>query len=327
MNPVQPVCVGIDGGATHSFAVAVGIDGRALASAEAGSLNFFGSSLAEARRSLEELLKALKQSLPGGSEFAPTVIGCAALFTEATPAEKQLLCAGLLPLETTRVVSDSMTAHFGATLGKPGVAVVAGTGSIVLAKAEDGRFAQIGGWGHLLGDEGSAYWIARESLRAAIAASENRGSNTALVEAVYGWFAVETLQSIIPILHDPVMTKERVAAFAKFLSQNLRSDDPVFTDILRRAGQELASQALAAIRSSDLKSRPAPVYLVGSVVTKNELVRESLIAHLQQTVPIRLQSAQLPPVLGAAAMALSDAGAPLTPEAVANLRSARPPQP
>jgi N-acetylglucosamine kinase-like BadF-type ATPase len=98
LNPAQPVCLGIDGGATHSFGVAVGIDGRALASADAGSLNFFGSGLPEARRSLEQLLKALRQSLPAGTEFANAVVGCAALFSEATPDEKQRLCSGLLPL-------------------------------------------------------------------------------------------------------------------------------------------------------------------------------------------------------------------------------------
>jgi len=327
MNPVHLVHLGIDGGATHSFAVAITPDGRVLASTRAGSLNFFGSGMAETRRSLERLVGTLEQSLPGGTEFGKAVVGCAALFGEATPAERKSLCVGLLSLERTRVISDCMTAYFGAALGQQGVLVISGTGSIVVAQNERGRSAQVGGWGHLLGDEGSAWWIAREALRAAIAASEGRGPRTDLVEAVCRRFKVKELPDIIPILHDPATTKEKFATLAKVLSENSRSDDTVFADILTQAGRALAAQALAVIRSADLKSRPVPVYLVGSVVTKNPLVRESLLASLQEHFPVRVETPQLPPVLGAAAMALREADIALTPEVVANLRGARLPQP
>lgn len=327
MNPVPPVCLGIDGGGTHSLGVAVASDGRVVACARAGSLNFFGSGLVEARRSFEQLLAALKRSLPPGTAFRNAVVGCAALFAEATPQEKNSLCAGFLELEQTRVVSDCQTAYFGATLGEPGVVVIAGTGSIVLAKGEGGQFAQVGGWGHLLGDEGSGWWIARETVRAAIAASENRGPRTALVEAVCQWFNVSALHGIIPILHDRAVTKETFSALAEFLSEHVPTDDAVFREVLTRAGRELAAQALAAAGSAGLRSTPVPVYLVGGVVRNNAQVRESLVISLEERLPVHLETPQLPPALGAAAMALADAGTPLTPELLANLRSAKLPQP
>jgi N-acetylglucosamine kinase-like BadF-type ATPase len=215
-----------------------------------------------------------------------------------------------------------MTAHFGATLGGPGVVVVAGTGSIVLAKGESGRFAPIGAGAICSATKavpgGSPARHARRYRR-----QRRSRPRTALVETIRQWFAVGALQEIIPILHDPTHTKEKLAALAEFLSEKMPADDTVFREVLVRAGQELAMQALAAIRSSGLESRPAPVYLVGSVVTKNSLVRESFIASLQATIPIRLETAQLPPVLGAAAMALRDAGAKLTSEVITNLRSTR----
>src|SRR5207245_1528157 len=99
---------------------------------------------------------------------------------EAAKAEKEELCRGILPLDRTRVVSDCRTAGFGATLGRPGVVIIAGTGSIVLAQNEAGKLVRVGGWGHLLGDAGSAYWIARESVKVAIASEEGLDSKSSL---------------------------------------------------------------------------------------------------------------------------------------------------
>src|SRR5690606_31186401 len=99
MSDSTGVVVGIDGGATYSFGVAVDLTGRARAAAKAGSLNFFGTSLQEARRSLTQLMRTLEVALPLGNELVYTVIGSAALFSEAAPREKELLCRGIVPLE------------------------------------------------------------------------------------------------------------------------------------------------------------------------------------------------------------------------------------
>ncbi len=324
MNTPPSVLLGIDGGATHSHGVAIAVDGRVLASVSAGSLNFFGSGLPQARASLAQLLEALEQALPRGTPCRHAVIGCAALFSEATPREKEGLCAGLPLPGSTRVVSDSQTAHFGATLGDPGVVVIAGTGSMVLARGDSGRWAQVGGWGHLLGDEGSAHWIARESVQAAIASSESRGPDTELGSIICQFFGVNSLPDLIPILYDSLASKDRFADLARFLSEGGCDGDAVFQGILGRAGVELALQAAAAIRSAGFEGNPVPIFLIGSVLTKNRQVREAFVTHLQAVRPVRIETPHLPPTLGAAAMALGDAGIPLTSEVVANLRRGMP---
>ncbi len=308
MSDSTPVVIGIDGGATYSFGVAVDPEGRALAAAKSGSLNFFGTSLQEARRALHQLVHSLETSLPLGNRVLYTVIGSAALFSEATPREKELLCRGILPLEATRLVSDVMTAYHAAGLGRPGVLVIGGTGSSFLARNERGEYAQVGAWGHLLGDEGGAYWIGREVIRAAIAAAEASGPATCLLELVLRWFDVKSLTDIVPIVYQPKYSKDRFAALAGHVAKHADPLDPVWVGICERAGYELARQALAAVRLADLQLRPVPVWRNGSVVRRNEVVRESLFRHMREEVEIRDEPMLMAPLLGAAALAMNAAG-------------------
>ena len=303
-----PVVIGIDGGATYSYGVAVDFNGQALATAKSGSLNFFGTSLQEARRSLTQLVRTLETSLPLGNRLVHTVIGSAALFSEATSREKEMLCRGIVTLEATRLVSDVMTAYHAAGLGQPGVLIVGGTGSSFLARNERGEFAQVGAWGHLLGDEGSAYWLGRECIRAAIAASEGSGPATCLLDVVLRWFDVKVLNDIVPIIYQPKYSKDRFAALAGYAAQHADPGDTLWMDICQRAGQDLARQALAAIRLVDLRIRPVPVWLNGSVVSKNAVVQESVYRTMRDELPVTFEPMLLAPLLGAAALALESAG-------------------
>lgn len=320
MQKPLPVIVGIDGGATYSFGVAVDRTGQVLATVQAGTLNFFGSSLQEARRNLTALIKGLEIQLPLGNKFDQVVMGTAALFAEATADQKERLCSGIAPLDRTRLVSDCMTAYHGASLGQPAVLAICGTGSIVLAQNEHGRFFQTGGWGHLLGDEGSAYWIAIKCLQAAIAAIEGRGPQTGMVESIMAWFEIKELSEIVPVIYNPKYSKDKLAALSQHLASTLGEDDAVFRDICVQGGRELAAQITAAIRLVELYLDPIPLYLVGGVLTRNLIMRKSLIETLEKEHSIRIEQPQLPPLLGAAVLALAQSGVTPTPEIVARLR-------
>src|SRR6266513_1219082 len=200
MKRNELVFIGFDGGGTHSFAIAVDSTGRMLATAEAGSLNFFGAGLPTARGHLEKLDESLERQLPPRTQFDRVVVGCAGLFSDATNSEKEKLCRGILPLERTRLVSDCQTACFGATLGRPGVVIIAGTGSIVTAQNEAGQIKRAGGWGHVLGDAGSAYWIALEAVKAAISAEEGRGRATSLSRLIRRRFKVKKLSETVRVI-------------------------------------------------------------------------------------------------------------------------------
>jgi N-acetylglucosamine kinase len=189
----------------------------------------------------------------------------------------------------------------------------------VLAQNEAGQHKRVGGWGHILGDEGSAYRIAVEAVKAAIAAEEGLGPKTNLGRFIRQWFKVKKLTEVVPIIHDPEFTKERLAMLAGHLARKVGGRDAAFREICQRAARELASQALAAVKLARVKTRPLPVYLVGGVLANNSLVRGCLVTALKNSCPVRIVKPRLSPLLGAAALALGDARVELTVNVVSKL--------
>ena len=315
----QRLFIGIDGGGTHSYGVAVNAAGQVVATAQSGSLNFHGGGLTRARRSLKELVQTLNLQLAAASHVENFVIGSAALFIDSTDTEKKQLCGGITPLAQTRLVGDCLTAYHGACLSQPGVLIIAGTGSIILARNESGVFSQGGGWGHIFGDAGSAWWIALESTKAAIADVEGLVPKTCLTAAICQFFCVKELSDIIPIVYHAKYPKDKFAALASFLSQHA-SEDEVFQEICRRSGRELAAQTLATVKRAQLKISPLPLFLAGSVLEKNSIVHDSLVAEMNREHHVKLAAPLLRPLLGAALMAIEAGGVVATSALIENLR-------
>ena len=161
--------------------------------------------------------------------------------------------------------------------------------------------------------------MAVEAIKAAIAAEEGLGPKTLLGRFVRQWFKAKKLTEVVSIIHGSDFTKERFAMLASHLARKAGDRDAEFGEICRRGGRALASQTLAAVKLARLKTRPLPVYLVGGVLTKNAVVRASLVTALRNSCAVRLAEPSLSPLLGAAALALDDAGIELTADVVANL--------
>jgi N-acetylglucosamine kinase-like BadF-type ATPase len=187
------------------------------------------------------------------------------------------------------VTSDAEVALWGALPHGEGVAVIAGTGSIALAReAASGRQARAGGYGSLLGDDGSAFWIGRQALRAALAAREGRGPATRLADL---------LQPEHP------RTVQRLATLAPRVSQAAAEGDPVARDILAGAGQALAELAMAAARNF-WTDEPVMVATCGGVWQAGKLVLGPFKKALSKGLPrASVVEPALKPVAGALLMA------------------------
>ena len=112
-----------------------------------------------------------------------------------------------MPAQRFVLMHDAPIAHAGAFGGKPGVIVIAGTGSVAYALAGDGRTKTGGGWGYLFGDEGSAFWIARMFVHGAT-------RKHALVRPLLEYFGAANLRALVRAFYSGEITRDRLASFA-----------------------------------------------------------------------------------------------------------------
>ena len=171
--------VGVDGGQSSTLAVVVDAAGRVLGAGKAGPSNHITEPGGP-----ERCRRAVADSVAAAVKAAGLTLGDVAYvmcgMTGAFPATREAV-ARALPDTSHDMVHDSVTAFHGATGGRAGAIVIGGTGSVGYGEDGAGNSLRLGGWGYLMGDEGSAYWIALQAVRGIAAAYDGRAPKTALL--------------------------------------------------------------------------------------------------------------------------------------------------
>jgi N-acetylglucosamine kinase-like BadF-type ATPase len=146
-----------------------------------------------------------------------------------------------------------------------GVVLISGTGSIALARDAEGRRARSGGWGHILGDEGSGYIIAQQALQAVVRASDGRGPQTALRERILqAWNLQNTDELIGEIYGEP--DKAKIASLSSWVMISARAGDQVAATIIQHAARELALAVNAVCQALSFSSQEIPLALGGGLL-------------------------------------------------------------
>ena len=206
-----------------------------------------------------------------------------------------------------RVTTDAEIALYGTTLGKAGIVVIAGTGSICFGINEAGETAVAGGWGPVAGDEGGGRGIAGEALHRVAKASDGRGPATKLSDSAAEYFRASNIENLIGAIYAPKMDNSRIAGFARFVSETAADGDKIAIEILEDAGRELGTAAAAVITKLGLQDVVIPVGCVGSVFNAGDLVTAPMRAIIKRVAPkAKLAEPLMPPSHAAALMALEN---------------------
>ena len=291
----KELLIGIDGGGTHSTAVAAYPDGQVVAVAYGGGLNFHNIGVEKVRLRMEEMARALcaKADAPLGR----ICVGMSALDAPADEKTLALFTDGLFSSEQLDLQSDAYVALMGFTAGKPGAIVICGTGSMLLLADSEGVQHVSGGWGYLLGDAGSGYTLAREGVLAVIDAHEEMGPPTALIDDACAFFSVSAPRQIIDRIYAPDFTPDRLAGFARHVLARAAQDDATARAILERNMQRLARQT-AQLLSKDPQARRVGLY--GGIFAHSDLARSLYADTLNALAPgIEICALDYPPELGA----------------------------
>lgn len=293
--------VGVDGGGTKTAAVVTDASGQVLGRGESGPSNYHGVGLETATASVTRAVQAAL-SAAGLARTRPAA-ACFGLAGAARPEDVALLLPGLAPLAATvRVTHDAAVALAGATGGAPGVIVIAGTGSIAYGEAADGRSARSGGWGWLLDDAGSGFDVGRRTLQAVIRAADGRGPATDLTVLVQSHWGLASVDGLIGKVYHPLIGREEMAGLAKLAATAASAGDEVARAIWQEAGEALAEQAAAVMRTLSLGA--APVAPVGGLWRAGALLQQPFADRLAALAPgARIGPPAMGPAEGAALLA------------------------
>jgi N-acetylglucosamine kinase-like BadF-type ATPase len=211
--------------------------------------------------------------------------------------------------DVVRVEHDAPVALAGAVQTLPAVVVIAGTGSVAFGKRDDGLSARAGGWGYLFGDAGSAFAVARDALAHAMR-EDDRGARSPLGDAALAYFDQRSLRALATDALLGRISRGQLAAFARVVHDAARLGDAAAAAIVDEAASALAELAAAVLARLDLAAHAVPVAFTGGSF-QNDAFFARARARLAALAPhAQAVSARYDPAVGAALLALRDAGLP-----------------
>jgi len=279
------IVVGIDGGGSKTRAIVADERGSQVVSVEAG-----GSAVraGQVEHSAEVIAALVRDALAAAdmSHVFPKVV-CAGVAGVGRDAERQALWQAL----ASRDLAEEIVVHADATVALddafgdgPGVLLIAGTGSVAFGRSPAGTFGRCGGWGPVIGDEGSGAWIGRRALAIVAASVDGREPETALTGAILTAAQVDEPPGLIGWA--ATATPNMLAELAPAVLSVAASGDLRANSLVSLAVEELTLHVRALARQLFVDERAAiPVALAGGLFDRRSLLRKRFEHRLKSAVP------------------------------------------
>jgi N-acetylglucosamine kinase-like BadF-type ATPase len=305
--PYQSLHVlGIDAGGTKTVCLLADATGTILSSARGPGANL----QAQGELEVEKVLHEVMEGALSGQPIVPAAI-CLGVAGADRPDDAAIIRGIMRRIgykSPTLVVNDALVALTAAAGDDSGIVVICGTGSICYGRDEDGRAARSGGWGYILGDEGSGYWIGRRALAAVVRHADRRGPATVLTTLVLQHFRVRAVSDLVQEVHLRDPRRHRVASLAAVVQAACDQGDVVARTIVDAACDELVIAAGSVAERLALRGAVFPLVLAGGVLQVLPALREQLLRRLPDVAP-RSQPRMLTeePAVGAVRLAVAEA--------------------
>ncbi len=302
--------LGIDGGGTKTSAAIMNDKKKIVYTFEGKSINYCSEGLETARKNMQDLLFEI-YCRTGIVYFRSVFIGMSALFTKASEKEINDFAEGIIRADIIGMDSDLYIALKSANEDEKSIVGICGTGSMAACFNENGEVITKGGFGYILGDEGSAYSIALDGIQAGVTGAQNSTEQTDLSERLLAFFDCNSLEGLVDKFYNPTIDRKTIASFASEVTECARNGDSVARKILRRQAQKFAATVKALQRENEAREH---IYLYGGVFQHDEIFtyyfKAAFTGHKKG---IKIKLLRVPPVYGAAKAAY-DIAQSLPPE-------------
>jgi N-acetylglucosamine kinase-like BadF-type ATPase len=303
--------IGIDGGGTKTTSVLCALDGAILAEAQGAPTNFQIIGIERTSQTILDLIDMCCHSV--GCSISQIGAVVAGLAGAGRSGDQQNVYNGIMDLAHARnlsinslvVESDARIALEGAFSGKPGIIVIAGTGSIVYGKDEHGKTFRAGGWGRLIGDEGSGYAIGQQAFRAVARSLDDKSTKTKLTKLFEDKFGLNTQEAII---HSLYRENFDIASVAPIVIEAASRSDKAAKKILYNAASELVEVVEVILKKMNVSVKnpsKRKMALIGGLLTEEQYYSRKVSSVIRKNMlPVSICSAESSPVVGAAVMAI-----------------------
>lgn len=267
--------IGVDGGGTSTETIAYTLDGIEIYRTKTG----FGNLLNGVKEGLDHIQIGLERIFEkfGLSNCQLIVLGLAGVDS----GDFRAIISEKLKSYALKIVilNDAWLAHYALLKGKSGCLVISGTGSIMIGRKET-QEARVGGWGHILGDQGSGYGIAKSAIRELLKGVDNGQSPTNLERKILETKNFSTPFELVRFVYSA--SKDEVAELTLTIAKAAEAGDKQACRLLETAGQSLAQETLLLIQKLEITSTPK-IAVTGSVLLNNNRVYKTFKNAVQQS--------------------------------------------
>ncbi|HEY7287516.1 MAG TPA: BadF/BadG/BcrA/BcrD ATPase family protein [Vicinamibacterales bacterium] len=298
--------LGIDAGGSKTVCLLADEHGAIVSEGRGPGANLHAAGELAVEKVLHEVIEAAV----GDRSITPAAVclGIAGVDREDEAQTVRAIMRRLGYRSRAVVVNDALIALVSAAGDAPGVVIIAGTGSIVYGRNASGESARAGGWGHMIGDEGSGYWIGREALSAVMRASDGRGPQTDLTAALLQELEIADISRLPRIVYDRGQPRMAVAALGPLVQRVSDAGDPVAARILERAAEELVLAARSVTSRLEMRGEAFGYHLAGSVFRLVPWLVAELSRRLAEVAPrSSVSTLDAEPAMGAVRLALAEA--------------------
>ena len=266
--------IGIDGGGTKCKAVILDAQRNIVATYLAGSGNMLASGYDVVKKSIHEIFSNIQRD-NYAQEISYVCIGLAGASSKEVRRQVKEIIKETWYHGDIQVTTDAKVALYAGTEGMDGIIHIAGTGSICMGYYHNEEY-RVGGYGHILGDEGSAYDIGLKMMKAVLNQHDGRGTQTAITKVLLEDMKITEPYEIVPIVYQNITDKTYIASKAVLIERVM--EDAVAIQIMDSAVDSILSNILAVVALSD--NHLKDIVLVGSVLEKNSYIRGRVLSGL-----------------------------------------------
>jgi N-acetylglucosamine kinase-like BadF-type ATPase len=297
--------LGIDAGGTKTVCYLADSEGRIVGEGRGGGANL----QAHGELEVEKVLHAVIDQAVGERAILPSAVclGVAGVDRPEDDCTVRAIVRRLGFRAHTLVVNDALIALTAGVGDAPGVVLISGTGSIAYGVSQAGVAARAGGWGFILGDEGSGYWIGRQALAAVVREADGRGPKTKLTPLVLEHFSLTRVDGLVREVYDRGLQRQAIAAIGLVVERARAAGDITAGEILNKAGEELTRAAASVITRLEMRGQAFGTVLAGGMFRVIPWLADNVTDRLAEVAPRTSASTlMVEPAVGAVHLAVRE---------------------